>query len=166
MNALAQTYRKALHLLRRAEPLGPLAVRLCLGVLFAQSGWGKLHNLAGVTSFFESLGIPAPGLQAAFVGVVELVGGGALVLGLATRLASLLLSGTMVVAIATAQWKEFEGLAGFLTLAETVYLAGLVWLLVSGAGALALDALIVRWSALRGPAGSEAPARAMAAKAQ
>jgi hypothetical protein len=37
-----------------------LAVRLYWGFQFAQTGWGKLHNLAKITAFFGSLNIPAP----------------------------------------------------------------------------------------------------------
>src|SRR6516162_1022130 len=40
-----------------------LAVRLYWGWQFAQTGWGKLHNIPHVTEFFMSLGIPAPGLK-------------------------------------------------------------------------------------------------------
>jgi putative oxidoreductase len=134
--------RRFVTLCNRAAPLGPLLVRLCLGVLFAQSGWGKLHNLGGTTQFFASLGIPAPGAQALFVSLVELLGGLALIFGLGTRLAALFLGGTMVVAIATAQWSDVEGLASFLTMDETVYGAALVWLAVAGAGKASLDALL------------------------
>ena len=35
-----------------------LAVRLYWGWQLMQSGWGKLHNIAGVTQFFSSLGLP------------------------------------------------------------------------------------------------------------
>ncbi len=38
-----------------------LAVRLYWGFQFAQTGWGKLHNLAKITGFFASLNIPFPG---------------------------------------------------------------------------------------------------------
>ena len=34
-----------------------LAVRLYWGWQLSQSGWGKLHNLAGVTEYFTSLGL-------------------------------------------------------------------------------------------------------------
>src|ERR1700744_705982 len=41
-----------------------LAVRLYWGWQFAQTGWGKLHNLARITEFFRSLGIPFPAFNA------------------------------------------------------------------------------------------------------
>ena len=34
-------------------------------MIFCQSGWGKLHNLAKVTAYFTELGIPHPELQIA-----------------------------------------------------------------------------------------------------
>jgi DoxX len=39
-----------------------------------QSGWGKLHNLPGVTDFFTSLGIPAPHFTAIAISNLELFG--------------------------------------------------------------------------------------------
>src|SRR5262245_44452324 len=60
---------------RRLSWLPPAVARLTLGVVFALSGWGKLHGLDQVTQYFTELGIPAPAFQAAFVSGVELVGG-------------------------------------------------------------------------------------------
>lgn len=135
-------WSKALTLGKRIEFAGPLVMRICLGVLFAQSGWGKIHNIERTTQFFASLHIPAPGAQAVFVSLVELVGGVCLILGLGTRVASALLSGTMVVALLTAV--EYEGVAGFLTANETIYLVALAWLILAGPGAASFDALISR----------------------
>src|SRR5690606_41963006 len=57
--------------------------------LFVQSGWGKLHALEQVTSFFAELGLPAPGFHAVFVSATELVCGALVFAGLFTRLAAL-----------------------------------------------------------------------------
>src|SRR4051794_6112029 len=75
-----------------------LAVRLYWGWQFAQSGWGKLHNLGHVTEFFTSLNIPFPHANAIFIGNLEFFGGLLLIAGLATRLTGLILTGNMVVA--------------------------------------------------------------------
>lgn len=61
-----------------------------------------LRRLDGVTSYFESLGIPLPGIQAPFVSGLEAVCGVLLVLGLGTRLVALPLLVAMAVAFATA----------------------------------------------------------------
>jgi len=119
--------------------VGPLAVRLSLGAVFLGTGWGKLHNLGQVTSFFTDLGIPFPAAQAALVSGVELVGGTLILLGLFTRFAALPLMGTMVVAILTAKRPEIDGLRSLLAFEEFTYLAGFLWLLVAGAGKASLD---------------------------
>jgi len=40
--------------------LSPVIARLTVGLVFFQSGWGKLHSLDQVTSYFTELGLPAP----------------------------------------------------------------------------------------------------------
>ena len=119
--------------------VGPLAVRLSLGAVFLGTGWGKLHNLGQVTSFFTELGIPFPAAQAAFVSGIELVGGSLILLGLFTRFAALPLMGTMVVAILTAKRAEIVGIRSLLAFEEFTYLAGFLWLFVAGAGKASLD---------------------------
>lgn len=75
-----------------------LAIRLYWGWQFAQDGWGKLTHLARVTNFFASLNLPAPGATATLVASVEFAGGILLVVGLASRLVSLVLFVNMTMA--------------------------------------------------------------------
>jgi putative oxidoreductase len=124
--------------------LPPALARLTLGVVFVQTGWGKLHSLDQVTRFFASLGIPAAGLQAPFVAGVEFFGGLLLLAGLGTRLVAVPLAGTMVVAILTAQRASVHGVGDLLGLIEFVYLVVFVWLAIAGPGALSLDHLLAR----------------------
>lgn len=133
---------RALAILDRFSWVGPLAVRLSLGAVFLGTGWGKLHNLGQVTSFFTELGIPFPAVQAAVVSGIELVGGTLIILGLLTRFAAVPLLGTMVVAILTAKRPEIEGIRSLLAFEESTYLAGFLWLTVAGAGKASLDALL------------------------
>ena len=111
--------------------------------MFFQSGQGKLANPERVVAFFTELGIPYPELQAPFVGATELVCGALLMIGLATRIASIPLIITMCVALATAV--EWEGVMGLIFTDEFAYIAVFVWLLVAGPGAASLDALIKRF---------------------
>jgi putative oxidoreductase len=134
---------------RSVEWLPPAVARLTVGVVFALSGWGKLHNLEQVTSFFTDLGIPAPAFQAAMVSTVELVGGALLVAGLLTRYAALPLIVTMIVAILTAQRANVTGLGALVGLIEFAYIALLLWLAVAGGGRLSLDHLLGRLLARR-----------------
>lgn len=79
-----------------------LAVRLYWGILFLKAGYGKLLDIPKVASFFTDLGIPFPVENAYAAGNVEFFGGLLLALGLFSRLASIPLIFTMIVAYATA----------------------------------------------------------------
>lgn len=79
-----------------------LAIRLYWGFSFFQAGWGKLNNIEPAISFFMKLGIPLPTFNAYFVGGVETIGGLCLLFGFASRLVSIPLTITMIVALLTA----------------------------------------------------------------
>jgi putative oxidoreductase len=125
-----------------------LSIRLFWGWQFAQTGWGKLMNLDRTASFFASLDIPLPKLNAILAGGTECAGGILLALGLFARPASVPLIFTMLVAYATAdrdalkailsEPDQFTGAAPFLFL-----LASLI-VLAFGPGKLSLDELLVR----------------------
>jgi putative oxidoreductase len=135
---------RVLALIQKVAWLGPLLVRLTVGAVFAATGWGKLHNLGDVTNFFESLHIPAPAAQAAMVSTIEFVGGLLLIVGLGTRIVSVLLIGVMTVAIYTAKLPDLHGVIDLAGTNEFAYLAMFVWLAVSGAGLISADHLIAR----------------------
>jgi putative oxidoreductase len=159
MYALVETAlslgRRVAAALRQALPL---VTRLVVGQAFMLSGWGKLHNLDGVTKFFTDLGIPMPGANALFIANLEFIGGIALVLGLGTRVFAALLSSTMVVAMLTADKEEFlKSFAlwpdkGLVDLTPFAYLLFLLWLVAHGPGAIAIDRIIA-WAWCRRCAG-------------
>ena len=103
---------------RAVEPYFWLLVRVAVGATFASTGLGKLEHLDRTIGFFRELGIPAPELQAPFIGGLELVGGICVALGLFTRLAAVPLAGTMLVAIATALWPDVHTPLDLLTLPD------------------------------------------------
>ena len=138
MLSRAGTYR------RRAEFVAPLLARLTVGVAFAESGWGKVHNLETVGQYFAELGIPAPQFQATFVSYVELVCGSLVLVGLATRLAALPLIGTMIVALITAKASDIGSFSDLIGTIELCYAVLLAWLAFAGPGAASLDQLIAR----------------------
>ncbi|HEY0195135.1 MAG TPA: DoxX family protein [Kofleriaceae bacterium] len=135
-----------LDLVKRIEWIGPLLVRLTLGLVFVTTGWGKLHSLDTITDYFTQLNIPAPHAQAVMVSTIEFVGGCLLILGLGTRIVSVLLVGVMAVAIYTAKLPELHGVAELAATDECIYLVAFIWLAVAGAGAASLDHLIARRS--------------------
>ena len=139
----------ALHKLRafadRAAFLGPTLARLTVGLVFVGTGWGKLHSIPDVTSFFTDLHIPAAGFHARLVAGTEFFGGLLVLLGLGTRLASLPLAFTMVIAILTAKRANIDGLTTLVGFEEWSYLVMFLWIALAGPGPLSLDALIRRW---------------------
>ena len=85
--------------------LGTTLVRGVVGPLFighgAQKLWGKFggHGLEGTGGFFESLGLGPGKRHAQAAGAAELTAGALLTLRALTRLASTLISSTMITAI-------------------------------------------------------------------
>ncbi len=86
----------------RTNGLLPLAIRIITGVFFVSVSLGKFFDHASETNDFDRYGVPIPATAVIVVGVVELVGGLALVIGLGTRIAAAALAADMVGAIATA----------------------------------------------------------------
>ncbi|HEX3775963.1 MAG TPA: DoxX family protein [Polyangiaceae bacterium] len=143
-DALAKYRALALRPFERAQWLAPLLGRLAVGLLFLSTGWGKVHSLDKVTQFFVKLGIPAPGLNAVVVGYSELICGSLLVIGLCTRLATLPLIVSMIVAILTAKLSDIHGIFDLVGADEFTYLCVLVMLLVIGPGMVSLDEILAR----------------------
>src|SRR5579885_1470105 len=123
--------------------LPPLLARIAVGSVFAHTGWGKLHNLEKVIAFFRELGIPHPELQAPFVATNELVCGSLIFLGLFTRIASIPVSITMIVALLTAIAPKLHGLTDLFGADEFLFLMIFVWLAIQGPGPVSLDQVIV-----------------------
>ena len=139
--------------------LGPTLGRIAVGLVFVQSGWGKLHDLGSVTEYFASLGLPNPAFQAALASTTELVCGALLLVGFATRFAVVPLIITMCVAIRTAKWDEIDGIISVFTTIEGLYIVLCIWLGTTGAGPLSIDALLSRWYARSAPAPEPTAAR-------
>lgn len=64
--------------------------RVLLGWIFVAAGWGKLTNMAGFAAYLTALNVPAAGLLSTVLPPVEFLIGVALVLGFATRYATLI----------------------------------------------------------------------------
>jgi putative oxidoreductase len=128
--------------LDRGRPAAPLVLRVVLGGLFIWHGIDKFDaGISMVEEMFTMWGVPAPGLAAPLVAIIEIVGGIALVLGLATRIAATLLSVVMIGALIYV--KQDLGIisSGPMPGAELdlALLAGLIALVVLGPGRFSLD---------------------------
>lgn len=85
-----------------------LIIRAYIGYRFFMAGLGKFQNFSNVVGFFSGLGIPMPEVNAAMAASTELVGGALLLLGLGSRIATVPLTFTMIVAYLTAHSKALE----------------------------------------------------------
>ena len=94
-------YRRTADALNDLGWLPNLLLRLTVGFMFFSGAVGKLGDPGKFTAMLVSLGIPAAQVLAPVTAVVELVGGAALMLGVGTRLVSLLLAGDMAGALIT-----------------------------------------------------------------
>ena len=146
MSQLLRLYRRAVPVLLSLQSLMLLAVRLYWGFQFAQTGWGKLHNLAKITAFFASLNIPFPGFSAPFVSLLEFVGGILLMLGLFSRPIAFLLACNMFVAYWTADHGAlasiFSDPGKFYVADPYTFLFASLMVLVFGSGLVAVDTLV------------------------
>lgn len=126
-----------------------LVVRLYWGWQFYQSGLGKFRTLGDVAEFFGTLGIPLPMLSAALVATTECVGGLLLLIGLASRLASIPLTILMIVAYVTADREAllsiFSDPDKFLGATPFQFLFASVLVLAFGPGVFSIDYLIKRF---------------------
>jgi putative oxidoreductase len=136
--------RRVVASLDHANWAALLLGRLAVGLVFVSTGWGKVHSIQKVTEFFQSLGIPAPGFNAVLVGYSELLCGAALVLGLCTRLATIPLVVSMIIAILTARLDDLKGLFDLVGFEEFTYLVILIMLAILGPGRVAIDHLIAK----------------------
>ena len=121
----------------RLEPLAYAALRVVSGAMFACHGAQKILGWhAGAT--------PPVGSQLWIGGVIELVGGALIALGLLTRPAAFLASGTMAVAYFQFHWKLATANGMWLPLINkgelaVVYCLLFLFIAARGAGPASLD---------------------------
>ena len=148
MKHLIKLYVEAAGLLSRLQSPFLLIVRLYWGWQFAQTGWGKMHDIAKITAFFTTLNIPFPAFNAHFVAGLEFFGGILLILGLGTRLVGFLLAANMFVAYWTADREAlgsiFSDPGKFYVADPFTFLFASLIALIFGAGLLSLDHIIAK----------------------
>jgi len=125
-----------------------LLIRLYWGWNFFVTGKGKLLNLEKTAEFFGSLGLPFPTIDAMLAGTTECIGGLLFLVGLASRVVSIPLAFTMLVAYATAEREALLGIFHdpdrFLGADPFLYLLAALIVLAFGPGMFSLDWIIAR----------------------
>jgi putative oxidoreductase len=150
MHTIVSLYARVCALLDRLQTPLLLAIRLYWGWQFMQDGYGKLTHLDKVTDFFTSLNLPMPHATALMCGSVELFGGILFLLGVVSRLTSLVLFVNMTMAYLSvpddrvnfshilSKPDDFYGATPY-----TYWFAALL-ILILGPGWIAVDTLLKR----------------------
>ncbi|MBI3329696.1 MAG: DoxX family protein [Nitrospinae bacterium] len=124
---------------------GITILRVVVGIVFVMHGGQKLfsYGFSGVAQALGQAGIPAPMLSGVMVTAVEFLGGLALLLGLFTCWAAILLAINMLGAIVTVHWQAGFFLPMGFEFALTL-LAANVTLALAGPGAASLDMALAK----------------------
>src|SRR5712675_311817 len=140
----------------------PLPLRLVIGFGFMAHGWAKLsRGPAGFAKLLAQIGAPLPEATAWVSTFIELLGGLAIFVGAFVEIVSVPLIVMMFVAMLTVHLKYGFSSVNTIGLTEEgprfgppgyevnlLYIAGLVSLILGGAGALSVDRLLLRKVAL------------------
>ncbi|MFJ7728626.1 DoxX family protein [Neobacillus sp. NPDC097160] len=123
--------------------IGALILRVTLGALFLIHGIVKFQGgIENIVGWFESMGLP--GFMAYGVALLEIVGGVALIIGLATRFISALF--VLLMIGATLKVKLAVGLLGNGQMAgyelDLAFFAMAVYLVINGSKLLSVSQLI------------------------
>ncbi|USK37298.1 DoxX family protein [Cytobacillus firmus] len=125
--------------------LGHFILRAILGFIFFIHGLSKFQGgISNTAGFFDSIGIP--GFMAYIVALIELAGGIALILGIGTKLVSVLFAVIMLGAIFTA--KLPLGLLGNGQMAgyelDLILLAASIYFVLAKESPLSLDSKLIQ----------------------
>lgn len=139
---IIQSYLKTTQKLTYFKDLPALFFRLVLAYGFFMPAMMKWGDISAIAEWFGGMGIPFPTLNAYLAASTEMAAVILLPLGLATRIISIPLIFTMIIAILTVHLKNGfnAGDNGFEI--PLYYLLMLFALLINGPGKISLDSLV------------------------
>jgi putative oxidoreductase len=132
------------------QRFGVTILRLVTGIVFVAHGGQKVftYGFAGVGGAFAQMGVPMPQVTGPLIGLIELLGGAALIVGLFTRVAALALACDMLGAILLVHAAGGFFLPAGLEFVLMLFGAALT-LLFAGPGALSVDGVLADRSVRR-----------------
>jgi putative oxidoreductase len=119
---------------------GPLPIRILAGIAFIIHGLPKLSDIAGTEDFFANM-VGLPAAMALPIGLLEVIGGIALLVGALTRIASILFIIEMIGSTIVA--KLSRGFVGGYEL-DLLLMAMSISLLLTGPGRISVE-----WNVLK-----------------
>ncbi len=127
--------------LERISSFAPLPIRIIAGIAFIMHGLPKFSNIHGTQGLLGSFGLP-PEL-ALPIGLLETIGGFALIFGILTRIASILfiiemISTTFIMKLSNG----FSGPKGYEL--DLVMMSIVISLLISGPGRISIERDILK----------------------
>lgn len=145
MNKLLSLYKRFVSVVNKGQDLALLFLRLVLAYGFWEPAKMKWADINSVAEWFESIGIFAPKLNAYLAASTEMAGVFILALGLGTRIISIPLIITMLVAIKTVHWENgfASGDNGYEI--PLYYIIMLIITLTFGAGKISVDHFIKKY---------------------
>ncbi|ETZ19549.1 DoxX family protein [Pedobacter sp. V48] len=146
-------------MLKRQEQWAPLFLRLIIGFGFMAHGWAKLSNgsPAGFEKLLNFIGVPFPAFMSWAASIIELAGGFGIFVGFAVQITAIPLICTMLLAMFSIQMNY--GFSSVKTIGlnalgplfgppgyeiNLLYIAGLVSLMLTGAGKFSIDKMSVK----------------------
>ncbi len=124
----------------QSNGIATLVARVFLSILFILAGFSKLTAISGTAGYFAGLGLPVPTVTAVLVGLVEFVGGLAILIGFQTRLAAAIVALFTIGATLVAHMNFAEGMNALMAQKNLAIAGGLILLALQGAGSISIDA--------------------------
>ena len=109
-------------------------------ILFMLAGCRKLTAMSGTAGKLAGRGLPVQTVTAVLVGLVEFVGGLAILVGFQTRIAAAIVALFTIGATLVAHMNFAEGMNALMAQKNLAIAGGLILLALQGAGSISIDA--------------------------
>ncbi|MEO0801977.1 MAG: DoxX family protein [Cyanobacteria bacterium J06642_2] len=117
----------------------PLVARICLAVIFVQTGLAKVFNFDGTQQQIASAGLPLAGLVTLFTIIFEIGGGTSLILGYKARVGAILLLIFLIPATIVFHNPILDSTQTIQFMKNLAIIGGLLMVVGNGPGPISLD---------------------------